>query len=137
MPPRASAVTSARGVTKSARQITPWQGPPMLGLLQAKASSEDNCFDWLGIRFGGMYRVVPLSVERVASDVEGVHLLAGDGNPFWIMRAVKFAFHRQAGLRGGRRNQVDDDAVADQRRGVPVQPSTVASARRCCRRHRR
>ena len=36
------------------------------------------------------------------------------------MRAVKFAFHRQAGLRGGRRNQVDDDAVADKRRGLPV-----------------
>src|SRR5690242_20862581 len=85
-----------------------------------KASSEVNCFDWFGVRFGGMDRVVPISVERVSGDVEGIHLLARDNNSFWIMLAVEFAFHRQAGLRGGRRDQVDDDTVADQGRGLPI-----------------
>ena len=64
--------------------------------------------------------IVPLAVEHVASDVEGVHLLGGDGNSLGILRAVEFVFYRQAGLRCGCSDQIDDDALADQRRRCPI-----------------
>ena len=126
-PPKAFVVSRPIANCRSSRPHWPLMAPgtPSIQFLngrppQPKESSEDNCSIYLGICFGGVDHVVPISVERIARNVEAVHLLAGDGNSFRLVRAVEFAFHRQAGLRGGRRDQIDDDAVADQRRGLPV-----------------
>src|SRR5712691_13548929 len=53
-------------------------------------------------------------------DVEGGHLSVGDGDAFRIEVVVDLAEPGEAGLGGGRRDQIDDDAIADERAGAPV-----------------
>ena len=59
-------------------------------------------------------------MEIIARDVEGLHLLVGYEDSFWIYFVVEFAADGQAGLRRRRPDQFDDDAIADQRFGAPV-----------------
>src|SRR3954466_3076198 len=65
------------------------------------------------------YGVVPFTLEAVADDVEGLHLGVGNRDALRIGRWIEFAANAQPGLGGGA-DQIDDDAVADQRRGAPV-----------------
>ena len=64
--------------------------------------------------------VVPLSVERVAVDVERGHVRVGHADALGVGSMVQLAPHREAGLGGGGADQVHDDAVADQGLGAPV-----------------
>ena len=59
-------------------------------------------------------------MEIVVSTVEDRHLGVGDGDALWIEVVVDLAADGEAGLGGGGRNQVDDDAIADEWLGAPV-----------------
>ena len=43
-----------------------------------------------------------------------------DDNAAGVLASVEFAAHHEAGFGGGRRDQFDDDSVADERLGAPV-----------------
>ena len=64
--------------------------------------------------------VVPFAVENGALDVEGLHLVVGHDDALGIGFVVEFASNGQAGVGGRRADQVDDDAIADERFGAPV-----------------
>src|SRR6266851_993588 len=66
------------------------------------------------------YCVVPLTMEFGPADVDVVHVLVGYGDAFGIEVGVEFAADRQAGVGRGGADQIDDDAIADQRLGTPV-----------------
>ena len=59
-------------------------------------------------------------MEFVACDVDRSHVLLGYSNAFRIGVGVELAAHGQAGVGSGGADQVDYDAVADQRPGAPV-----------------
>src|SRR2546430_17198884 len=59
-------------------------------------------------------------MEIVASDVDSRHLGVGDDDALWIEVVVDLAADGEACLCGGCGNQIDDDAIADERLGAPV-----------------
>jgi hypothetical protein len=59
-------------------------------------------------------------VEGLGLDVDAFHLLVRHDDPFGIGFSVEFASNRQAGLGRRRADQLDDDAIAEQRFGAPV-----------------
>ena len=73
-----------------------------------------------------MDRVVPLAVELVGCELNASHLLVGDGDALWIASPVQFATDFQPGFSGGRRDEVDDGCVSQQRparvAGAPMNP---------------
>ena len=64
----------------------------------------------------GRYRVVPLTVKFVTSDVDCGHFLVGDFDAC----GVEIAAHLETGFGGGRCDQLHDYLVTDQRLGAPV-----------------
>jgi hypothetical protein len=56
--------------------------------------------------------VVPVAMESGAGDVAGGEFGFGLGDALGIVRPVEFAANSEAGLRPGRADQIDDDAVA-------------------------
>ena len=64
--------------------------------------------------------VVPVAVEFVAVNVDGVHLGVGDFDAGGINVGVDLAAHLEAGVGGGGRDQLDDGLVADERLAAPV-----------------
>src|SRR3981189_1750073 len=65
-------------------------------------------------------RVVPLAMEVGAADVDCVHVLVGNGDAFGIKVGIELAADGQASVGCGGADQIDDDAVADQRLSTPV-----------------
>src|SRR5207253_7713355 len=59
-------------------------------------------------------------MEIVASDVDSRHFGVGDDDALWIEVVVDLAADGEARLCGGCGNQIDDDAIADERLGAPV-----------------
>ena len=59
-------------------------------------------------------------MELGAFYVDGGHLGIRDDNAAGVLASVEFAAHGEAGFGGGRRDQFDDDPVADERLGAPV-----------------
>src|ERR1700712_3965161 len=53
-------------------------------------------------------------------DVDALHFLVRDSDAFGVSTGVELASYGQAGVGGCRADQVNDDAVADQRLGTPV-----------------
>jgi hypothetical protein len=51
---------------------------------------------------GGIEGVVPVSVEGVAADRQGAHLLVADLDPVWVAARIKLGVHGQPGAGGGR-----------------------------------
>lgn len=64
--------------------------------------------------------VVPVAVELVADQGELGHFLVSHGDTFRIGRGVELALNGEAGRGGRSADQIDDDAIADQRFGTPV-----------------
>src|SRR5665213_3786704 len=64
--------------------------------------------------------VVPIAVEGCGLDVESAELGLGELDAEGIGPLVEFGFDRQASLRGGVRDEVDDDVVGEQRPTAPV-----------------
>jgi hypothetical protein len=58
-------------------------------------------------------------MEVVASDVERSHVGVGDGDALLVEIFVDFATNGEAGLDRRRGDEVDDDAIADERAGTP------------------
>src|SRR5919206_2334452 len=65
-------------------------------------------------------RVVPLTVELIADEIERGHLLVRDGDPFGVAVRIELATHAQPRLGRGAADQIDDHLIADQRPGAPV-----------------
>ncbi len=65
--------------------------------------------------------IVPFAVKLVAYDIDLRHFLIGYDDAFWIGFGVEFALHGKARIGGRGADEIDDDAIADQRRGTPVQ----------------
>jgi len=146
---------------KEIRDVLAWLRTELslAGPVKTKGSSEDNCSDWRSVCCGDVCRVdriVPFAVEHVPSDMETIHLCVRDDDSLRVMGAVQFASHGKPGLGCGCCDQVDDDAVADERLGLPVhcdegprcrcrvqwpgvaaRSSIAASASHCCHRHQR
>ena len=59
-------------------------------------------------------------MEVVPGKVDCGHFLVADLDAFGIGVRIEFAMHVQAGGGGRGGNQLDDDAIADQRSGAPV-----------------
>src|ERR1700688_4015234 len=70
-----------------------------------------------GLRFDG---VVPLAVEIVAEEIEGVDLGVGDLDALGVGIGVEFTADREAGVSGGCGDELDDSLIADQRPTSPV-----------------
>src|SRR5438445_12967921 len=64
--------------------------------------------------------VVPFAVELGAFDVDSGHVGIRYDNAAGVLAGVEFAAHSEAGFGGRRRDQLDYDAIADERPGVPV-----------------
>src|SRR6266508_34274 len=71
-------------------------------------------------RVAGSHRVVPLRVEAMAGDREGVDVFAGVFDAGGVLAGVKDTVDGQAGSGGGVADQVDDDLVRLQRPAAPV-----------------
>ena len=56
----------------------------------------------------------------MSDDVDGRHLGVGDSDALLVEGLVDLAAHGEAGLCGRRRDQVDDDTIADERLSAPV-----------------
>ena len=67
-----------------------------------------------------MGRVVPFAAKVVALDVDARHRFIPDSDALRLGIGVEFAAYPEAGAGACRADQVDDDAVADQRLGTPV-----------------
>src|SRR5579871_5954337 len=82
-----------------------------------KGSSINNGRKSSDVRENG---VVPLAVERIATEVEGVHLLIRDFEARRIGVRIQIARdgETRCGGRGG--NQVEDHGIADQRLAAPI-----------------
>ncbi len=65
--------------------------------------------------------IVPFAVKLVAYDVDLRHFLIGHDDTFWIGFGVEFALHGQACIGGRGADEINDDAIADQRLGTPIQ----------------
>jgi CHASE1-domain containing sensor protein len=63
------------------------------------------------------YRVVPFAMEGVAYDVDLGHFLISHRNAFPVDVGVEFTLHGQSGFSGRGADQIDDDAIADERLG--------------------
>ena len=86
--------------------------------MATKGSSGNKRAIWrVGIRRDS---VIPVAVELGAFDVDGSHLGVRDDDAAGVLASVEFAAHGEAGFGGGRRDQFDDDPVADERLGAPV-----------------
>src|ERR1700677_1677405 len=83
----------------------------------AKDSSGFNRFD---LCFGRMDRVVPLSMEGVAGDVDFGQFPIGYNDPLWVGVFIEFAADTEAGLGRGGADEIDDHAIADERPSLPV-----------------
>jgi hypothetical protein len=59
--------------------------------------------------------IVPLVVEIVTRDVDRLHLVFSDLDPFGVEIAVDLAAHLEAGFRGRRADELNGDLVTDQR----------------------
>src|SRR6266446_9575626 len=64
--------------------------------------------------------VVPFAVELGAFDVDSGHVGIRYDNAAGVLAGVEFAAHSEAGFGGRRRDQLDYDAIADERPGAPV-----------------
>ena len=74
-----------------------------------------------GLIFSGWRdRVVPISVERVASQIDRGDLRIGDFDAFGIFVFVELGTHFEAGICCRRGDQLDDRAIAAQRLAAPV-----------------
>jgi hypothetical protein len=71
--------------------------------------------------------IVPLAVEIVTRDVDRLHLVFSDLDPFGVEIAVDLAAHLEAGFRGRRADELNGDLVTDQRL---VGPYMVGSSMR-------
>src|SRR3954469_8696226 len=76
--------------------------------------------------------VVPLRVELVALDVEACHLLVADLDPLRIAPRVQHAVHYQPACRCGRRNQIHDGRMADERTASPSLGDVAEQDARSC-----
>ncbi len=65
-------------------------------------------------------RVVPFTVELGTCDVDGIHLVVGQSDTLRIGIGIQFAVDLQTGVSRGSADQIDNDAVADQRLSPPV-----------------
>jgi len=54
-------------------------------------------------------------MERVTGDIDGRELSIGDLDPSGILFLVQFSADLEAGISGGRRDQLGDCAIAAQR----------------------
>ena len=59
-------------------------------------------------------------MEIGSRDIEVSHFVVGYGDAFGIGVGVEFAVNREAGFRGCRGYEVDNDLIADQGLGAPV-----------------
>ena len=59
-------------------------------------------------------------MEPGTFDVESGHLGVGDNDAAGVLASVELAAHSQAGFGGSSRDQLDDDAIADEWLGAPV-----------------
>src|SRR6266404_9059152 len=64
--------------------------------------------------------VVPFAVELGAFDVDSGHVGIRYDNAAGVLAGVEFAAHSEAGFGGRRQDQLDYDAIADERPGAPV-----------------
>jgi hypothetical protein len=64
--------------------------------------------------------VVPIAVEFMTVNVDGVHLGISDFDAGGVGVGIDLALDLQAGICGGRRDQLNDGLVADQRAPAPV-----------------
>src|ERR1700726_1102211 len=64
--------------------------------------------------------VVPLTVELGTFDVDCGHVRIRYDNAAGVLTGVEFAAHSEAGFGGSSRDQLDDDAIADEWLGTPV-----------------
>ena len=62
-------------------------------------------------------------MEWITLDGERSHLGIGDLDALGVAVRIELAAHRQAGLRGGRADQLDDDLMADRKRGFRTLPA--------------
>ena len=70
-------------------------------------------------RRSGHDGIVPLRVEFVARDIEGVHLGVADLDPLRVGTRIKLAAYLQTGLRGRRGDQFDHGEPTGQRLAAP------------------
>jgi hypothetical protein len=59
-------------------------------------------------------------VELGTFDVDGGHVCIRYDNPAGVLAGIEFTVHREAGFGGSGRDQLDDDAIADEWLGAPV-----------------
>ena len=59
-------------------------------------------------------------MEVRAGDIDGGEVVIGNDDAFWIEVFIEFAMDGKTGTRSGSRDQIDNDAMADQRFGAPV-----------------
>jgi len=64
--------------------------------------------------------VVPIAVEVVSDDGEGAHLAIADLDSGGVAAGVEGGGDGQAGVGGGRTDQLEDGFVAGQRPSAPV-----------------
>ncbi len=57
-------------------------------------------------------RVVPITVERVARDVDGGQLSVGHLEPFGVFSFIQLSPHFEAGVGRRRGDQLDDRTIA-------------------------
>src|ERR1019366_9625766 len=74
----------------------------------------------MGVWWGLAGSYVPVPVELVAADREGVDLLLGVGQPGGVLAGVEFGVDGHAGGRSRGADQLDDRLVAGQRPAAPV-----------------
>ncbi len=88
-----------------------WANEQPLGLVQE-----------LSLRDPGFWPdgVIPVAVERVAQNVDGVHLAIGDLYAGRIGFRIDRASHLQTRIRGGGGDQLNDGLETDERFAAPV-----------------
>jgi hypothetical protein len=59
-------------------------------------------------------------MEVCAGDIDGGEVVIGNDDAFWIEVFIEFAMDGKTGTRSGSCDQIDNDAMADQRFGAPV-----------------
>src|SRR3954453_3540138 len=75
---------------------------------------------WWLLCWQGFDGVVPVAMERVAFDVDGVHVGIGNLDTLGITAGVDVASDGEASIGRGGADQLDDDLMADERLAAPV-----------------
>ena len=60
-------------------------------------------------------------MEVRAGDIDGGEVVIGNDDAFWIEVVIEFAMDGKTGTRSGSCNQIDNDAMADQRFGALIE----------------